>query len=120
MHLKFSFAAVCLVFLFIGAPMGAIIQKGGFGMPILVAIVFFMIFIISNIYCKNLKDTGSLSAVMAAWTPVFFQIPFAAILTWRAVNDYKMMNFDPMKIIQMLNPKNWNTSFLKFKKIAKT
>jgi lipopolysaccharide export system permease protein len=90
LHMKYTAAIICLVFLFIGAPMGAIIQKGGFGYPILVAIGFFVMYIIGTIYCKNIKDAGGMSATSAAWIPVLFMLPFALVLTWRAVNDYKM------------------------------
>jgi lipopolysaccharide export system permease protein len=90
LHMKYTAAIICLVFLFIGAPMGAIIQKGGFGYPILVAIGFFVLYIIGTIYCKNMKDAGGLSATSAAWLPVLFMLPIALLLTWRAVNDYKM------------------------------
>lgn len=90
LNMKYTAAIICLVFLFIGAPMGAIIQKGGFGYPILVAIGFFVFYIISTIFCKNLKDGESLTPIQAAWIPVFVMIPVALMLTWRAVNDYKM------------------------------
>lgn len=91
-NMKYTAALICLVFLFIGAPMGAIIQKGGFGYPILVAIGFFVFYIISTIFCKNLKDGDipALTPIQAAWIPVFVMIPVALLLTWRAVNDYKM------------------------------
>lgn len=102
MNMKYNYAVICLVFLFIGAPMGAIIQKGGFGMPILVAIVFFMIYMVSNIYCKNLKESHDLTYIQAAWVPVLIMVPIAAILTYRALNDYKMLNFDPLKAIQKI------------------
>ena len=102
MYMKYNFALICLVFLFIGAPMGAIIQKGGFGMPILVAIGFFMIYMVSNIYCKNLKGSHDLSVFWAAWLPVVIMLPIAAFLTHRALNDYKMLNFDPLKFFQKL------------------
>jgi lipopolysaccharide export system permease protein len=90
LHMKYTAAIICLVFLFIGAPMGAIIQKGGFGYPILVAIGFFVVYIIGTIFCKNARDSGELTAVKAAWIPVGFMLPIAMMLTWRAVNDYKM------------------------------
>jgi len=90
LYLKYSLAVICMVFLFIGAPMGAIIQKGGFGYPFLISIVFFMIFMVSLIYCKNLKENDTLSAFQAAFIPVFIMLPFAVVLTWRALNDYKM------------------------------
>ena len=108
-NLKFTYALVCFIFLFIGAPMGAIVQKGGFGYPILVAIVFFMVFMISMIYGKNLKDAGSISPVTAAWVPLVILIPIAILLTFRAVNDYKLSPavFDKYgkKIIEFLNIK---------------
>lgn len=90
LNMKYTAAIICLIFLFIGAPMGAIIQKGGFGYPILVAIGFFVFYIISTIYCKNMKESGELTAIEAAWIPVFIMVPVAIFLTWRAVNDYKM------------------------------
>ena len=102
MHMKYNFAIICLVFLFIGAPMGAIIQKGGFGMPILVAIGFFMVYMVGNIYCKNLKGSHDLDVISAAWLPVIIMLPFAVFLTHRAMNDYKMLNFDPLKFFQKL------------------
>jgi lipopolysaccharide export system permease protein len=113
MNMKYSYALICLVFLFIGAPMGAIIQKGGFGMPILVAIVFFMIYMVGIIFCKNLKDTHDISYIAAAWIPLFIELPIAIILTYRAVNDFKMINFDFKKLLSDINPKNL---FLKLKK----
>ena len=90
LQMKYSLAVVCLVFLFIGAPMGAIVQKGGFGYPILIAIFFFMIFMVSVIYFKNLKEHASIGGVMAAWIPVFIMVPIACVLTYRALNDYKV------------------------------
>lgn len=108
-NLKFTYALVCFIFLFIGAPMGAIVQKGGFGYPILVAIVFFMVFMISMIYGKNLKDAGTISPVTAAWVPVVILIPIAIVLTFRAVNDYKLSPaiFEKWgkKIVELLNIK---------------
>lgn len=113
LNMKYNYAIICLVFLFIGAPMGAIIQKGGFGMPILVAIVFFMIYMVSNIYCKNLKESHDLTHIQAAWVPIIVMIPIAGILTYRALNDYKMLNFDPLKFIQKIRIPKFKKSPLK-------
>jgi lipopolysaccharide export system permease protein len=113
MNMKYSYALICLVFLFIGAPMGAIIQKGGFGMPILVAIVFFMIYMVGIIFCKNLKDTHDISFIAAAWIPLFIELPIALILTYRAVNDFKMINFDLKKLLDDINPKKLYLRFVK-------
>ena len=90
LNMKYNYALICLVFLFIGAPMGAIVQKGGFGYPFLIAIIFFMVYTIGVIYCKNLKDGNAISPTTAALFPVVMMIPIAAFLTYRAVNDYKL------------------------------
>jgi lipopolysaccharide export system permease protein len=99
LHLKYSIAAICFIFLFIGAPMGAIVQKGGFGYPILVAIFFFMLYMIAMIYCKNLNDVQAVPAIWAAWIPCLVMLPIGGILTWRAMNDYKILQIDFTKWI---------------------
>ena len=113
LHMKYTAALICFIFLFIGAPMGAIIQKGGFGYPILVAIGFFVVYIIGTIYCKNIKDAGFMLPHEAAWYPVFMMVPIALLLTWRAVNDYKM-SFDGvtktvMTLLKKLMPRRFKS-----------
>jgi len=87
LHFKFSLAASCLIFLFIGAPMGAIVRKGGFGYPILISIVFFMIFITLNIMCKKLAESHTLPTILAAWLPCLVLLPVGIFLTTKAMND---------------------------------
>lgn len=94
LHIKFSLALICFVFMFIGAPMGAIVQKGGFGYPILIAIIFFMVFWTLMIYFKNLAKTFSADPVWCAWIPTLIMIPIGLLLTYRAMNDYKLLNVD--------------------------
>ncbi len=90
LHLKFSFALACFVFLFIGAPMGAIIRKGGFGYPILVSIIFFMIFIVLLIMCKKLMGSYTLAPGLAAWMPTLVVFPIGVVITLLAMNDRKV------------------------------
>lgn len=94
LHEKFSMAIACIIFLFIGAPMGAIIRKGGFGYPILVSILFFISFIVMNIFCKKVAETFVLEPVFAAWLPNLILFPIGLILTYRAMNDSKIINID--------------------------
>ena len=94
LHTKYSMAAVCLVFLFIGAPMGAIIRKGGFGYPILVATLFFILFIVLTIFCKKIAESFVVPASFAAWIPCLVLTPIGSILTSRAMNDSKLLNID--------------------------
>jgi lipopolysaccharide export system permease protein len=90
MHQQYSWALVCVVFLFIGAPMGSIIRKGGYGYPFLVAILFYMLFIITTIMGEKLVKTDSLSGTMAAWTPCLILMPFAFVLSFLALRDVKI------------------------------
>jgi len=99
LNAKFSMAAVCFIFLFIGAPMGAIVRKGGFGYPILIAIVFFMIFIILTIFCKKLAETYVISAQLAPWLPCAILFAVGLMLTYRAMNDSKLVNTDQYQLI---------------------
>lgn len=89
---QYSWAMVCVVFLFIGAPLGSIIRKGGYGYPLLVAILFYMIFIISTIYGEKLVKNDSMQGLQAAWLPCLLLLPFALGLTYMALKD---MKFNP-------------------------
>jgi len=90
LHLKYSNALVCLIFLFIGAPMGAIVRKGGFGYPVLIAIIFFMIYIILTLTFKKLTYGYVVMPVLGAWLPCLLMVPFGMVLTHRALNDKKI------------------------------
>ncbi|MFK7937332.1 MAG: LptF/LptG family permease [Saprospiraceae bacterium] len=94
LHNKFSMAVACFIFLFIGAPMGAIIRKGGFGYPILISIIFFMLFIMLTIASKKMAEEFVLHPVLAAWLPCLVLFPVGLILTYKAMNDSKLLNVD--------------------------
>lgn len=89
LHQIYSRAFVCIIFLFIGAPAGAIVKKGGFGYPLLIAIGFYITFVMSDIIGKKLMGSGALSPEVGAWLPCLILIPFAIYLSWRALNDSK-------------------------------
>ncbi|NNE29422.1 MAG: YjgP/YjgQ family permease [Saprospiraceae bacterium] len=94
LHTKFTLAVACVVFLFIGAPMGAIIRKGGFGFPILVAIVFFVLYIVLNMLFKKIAESLVVDPVLAAWMPILVIFPIGIFLTFRAMRDKKVVDFD--------------------------
>ncbi len=102
LHSKFSFAVICIIFLFIGAPMGAIVRKGGFGYPLLVSVIFFTIFILLTLMFKKLSETESVDPVLAAWMPCFVMLPISALLTYKALND-----------VRMINPDRWINAFVR-------
>jgi lipopolysaccharide export system permease protein len=91
LHSKFSMALACIIFLFIGAPMGAIVRKGGFGYPILISIFFFMFFIILTIMSKNIAERFVIDPGLAAWVPCLVFIPIGGMLTYSAMNDHKQL-----------------------------
>lgn len=94
LHTKYSMAMICFIFLFIGAPMGAIVRKGGFGYPILIAILFFMLFVVLTIFCRKIAESFVLPATVAAWVPCSVLFPIGAILSYKAMNDSKLLNLD--------------------------
>lgn len=91
-HNKYSMALACFIFLFVGAPMGAIVRKGGFGFPILIAIFFFMLFVVLTIFCKKVSETFVIDAILAAWIPCMVIFPLGLFLTYKAMNDAKVVN----------------------------
>lgn len=97
LHWKFSLAFACIVMLMIGGPMGTIVRKGGFGYPLLVSILFFTFFLMSNISSQKLNDSQKMDPVLAAWFPVLLLSVIAVFLTYKALNDSKVMDFDRLK-----------------------
>ena len=90
-HSKFSMAVACFIFLFVGAPMGAIVRKGGFGWPLLISIVFFMLFIIISIFSKNIAERFVINAILASWMNCLVVFPMGLLLTYGAMRDINLM-----------------------------
>ncbi len=86
---QYSFALICIIFLFIGAPLGSIIRKGGYGYPLLFAILFYMLFIISTIMGEKLVRSGSMNPIIAAWFSNMLVLPVAIWLSIKALRDSK-------------------------------
>jgi lipopolysaccharide export system permease protein len=93
-HRKFSFSLACMVLFFIGAPLGSIIRKGGLGMPLVVAIIFFLIFHLLNVFGEKFAHAYTLSPFMGMWMAVFLLTPVGAFLTYKALNDSQIFNKD--------------------------
>ena len=94
-HEKFVIAYSCLLMFFIGAPLGAIIRKGGLGLPIVFAVLIFITFHFINTFGKKVAQQDSIPPFLGAWMASILMTPFAVILTYRATNDIGIMiNFD--------------------------
>lgn len=91
-HKKFSLAFACLVLFMIGAPLGSIIRKGGLGMPLVVAVVFFLLFHLLNMFGQKLADGHSLSAFSGMWLSSFVLVPIGLFLTYQAMRDSQLFN----------------------------
>jgi lipopolysaccharide export system permease protein len=84
---KFVIAFACLLMFFIGAPLGAIIRKGGLGLPIVFAILIFIIFHFINTFGKKVAQEGGIFPFIGCWMSSFVLTPLAIILTKRATDD---------------------------------
>ena len=91
---KFAQALACFILFFIGAPLGALIKKGGLGTSAIVSVLFFVLYYIVDISGTKLSRDGNISAVAGAFSASMVLIPIGAFLTWKAVNDSEIFNMD--------------------------
>ncbi len=91
-HRKFSFSLACLVLFFIGAPLGSIIRKGGLGMPLVTAIIFFILFHLLNIFGEKFAKENITSIFFGMWLSIFVLIPIGIFLTYKAMHDSQLFN----------------------------
>jgi lipopolysaccharide export system permease protein len=90
-HRKLALSVACIVLFLIGAPLGAIIRKGGLGTPLIFAIVFFMLFYFSSTIGEKFAKEDSLTPFMGMWMATFVLLPLGIFLTYKALNDSKLL-----------------------------
>jgi lipopolysaccharide export system permease protein len=114
-HEKFVIAFSCLLMFFIGAPLGAIIRKGGIGLPMVFAIIIFITFHFINTFGRKLAQEDSITPFLGMWMSSLVLLPLAVFLTYRATNDIGVMiNFDfIVDPFRKLFPKKKENQFLK-------
>ena len=95
---KFTLSFACLVFFFIGAPLGAIIRKGGLGTPVIVSMFFFVIYWVVDISGKKLANDGAISPFLGTFISTFVLIPMGVFLTVKSTRDSALFNADSYKI----------------------
>ncbi len=106
---KFIIAFACFLMFFIGAPLGAIIRKGGLGLPIVFAVLIFITFHFINTFGKRISQEDGLNPFFGAWMSSIVLTPLAILLTYRATNDIGLINMDVImepfqKLIKRLFP----------------
>ncbi len=97
-HEKYVLGFSCIVLFFVGAPLGAIIRKGGLGLPIVVGVVLFLTFHFIGIFAKNSAEDGTISAFMASWLSTIITLPIGVYLTYRATTDQGLIDLDPIRL----------------------
>lgn len=94
MGYRVTFALACLVLFFIGAPLGSIIRKGGFGLPMIMAIIIFVIYFFISQLGKNLAEESAITATLGSWLSTLILLPFGILLTRRATKGMGVFNID--------------------------
>ncbi len=91
---KFTLSILCLIFFFIGAPLGAIIRKGGIGMPVIVSVVLFLLYYVIGMTAEKMVRESVLPPFLGMWISTFLLIPMGIWLTYKAANDSVIMNIE--------------------------
>lgn len=91
---KFALPFSIVIFFLIGAPLGAIIRKGGLGMPVVISVAFFVIYYVISITGEKMSREGTIDAFIGTWISSFILLPVAIFLTYKATNDSPILNAD--------------------------
>ncbi|MBT7850028.1 MAG: YjgP/YjgQ family permease [Formosa sp.] len=98
LHDKFALGLSCIILFFVGAPLGALIRKGGIGLPLVIAILIFLTYHFIGLFAKNSSEDSSVDPVLAAWLSSLILLPFSIYLTNRATKDRALIDFDSVLI----------------------
>jgi lipopolysaccharide export system permease protein len=91
---KLTMSFACLVFFFIGAPLGAIIRKGGLGTPAVISIFFFVIYYVISISGQKMVEENVVGTFAGMWAASYILLPIGVFLTYKATTDSVIMNID--------------------------
>ncbi|GAA3627430.1 hypothetical protein GCM10022397_11230 [Flavivirga jejuensis] len=110
LHEKFALGFACIILFFVGAPLGALIRKGGIGLPMVIAILLFLSYHFIGIFATNSAKGGNLSPVLASWFSTLTMLPLGFFLTKRATADSSLFGdiniIEPLKKIFNIKEKN--------------
>lgn len=100
-HKKFTLSVACLVFFFIGAPLGAIIRKGGLGVPVIVSVLIFIFYYIVNVSGEKMAKSGQWYIPFGVWLSSMVLAPIGTFLTIKSNNDSVVFNIEGYKMFFM-------------------
>lgn len=110
LHEKYVLAIACIILFFVGAPLGALIRKGGIGLPMVIAILLFLSYHFIGIFSKNSSQDGSFNPILATWLSTLIMLPLGIYLTQRATKDRGLFEMDavlePLKKLFKFKSKN--------------
>jgi len=92
LHRKYALAFSCIILFFVGAPLGAIIRKGGLGLPMVIAIVLFLAYYFLGVFAGNYSKEGNIHPILGAWLSTIIMLPLGFFLTKRATADKGLVN----------------------------
>jgi lipopolysaccharide export system permease protein len=101
-HRKFTLSFACLIFFFIGAPLGAIIRKGGLGTPVVVSVLLFIVYYIIDTMGIKMARENVWEVWQGMWLSSFVLLPIGIFLTYKAATDSVLLNFDGKNILRMM------------------
>ncbi|MBI4931926.1 MAG: LptF/LptG family permease [Bacteroidetes bacterium] len=93
-HKKFTLSIACLILFFVGAPLGAIIRKGGLGMPVVVSVIIFILFWVVTITGEKMSEEGALPPYLGMWIATVVTLPLGIFLTRKATSDSALFDTD--------------------------
>jgi len=93
LHEKYVLGVACIILFFVGAPLGAIIRKGGMGLPMVIAILIFLTYHFIGIFAKNSAEEGQMSPLLASWFSTLIMLPLGIFFTYRATTDQGLLSF---------------------------
>ncbi|MDR4987949.1 MAG: LptF/LptG family permease [Bacteroidales bacterium] len=104
-HRKFTLSFACVVLFLIGAPLGAIIRKGGFGLPLVISVLLFVVFHVMSMMGEKFVREGVLQAHLGMWLAPAALLPVGILLTIKATTDSSLLNTDSylMKLEKMFS-----------------
>lgn len=116
LHEKFALGFACIILFFVGAPLGALIRKGGIGLPMVIAILLFLTYHFIGIFATNSAKNGSFNPILASWFSTLVMLPLGIFLTRRATADKGLFDFDSLiePIKKMFNIKEKDSIDYKF------
>ncbi len=110
LHEKFALGFACVILFFVGAPLGALIRKGGIGLPMVIAILLFLTYHFIGIFATNSAKSGDFNPILAPWVSTLVMLPLSIFLTKRATADRGLFDFssisEPFKKIFKIKEKD--------------